>query len=90
MPKRFTVTLPIYVEAEVEAANAADAVKAISHIIEFGRYWNCLVLRNVNVLSWYPTVDRHAMADKHCITLNRIDVYADVGAEEITAAAATA
>ena len=93
MPK-FTVTVPIRLEADVEANSAADAAKAISQIVKFHRYWMGLTLYGVQITGWSPTVDRSPFtngitADKHCITLNEMEIYAELDAadNEITAAA---
>jgi hypothetical protein len=91
---KYTVTVPIKLEADVEADNAEDAAKAISQIVRFHRFWAGLTLYGVQIIGWRPTVDRSPFAnaitaDKHCITLNEMEIYAELDAadNEITAAA---
>ena len=94
MPK-YTVTIPVMFEAKVEANNAADATNAISQIVKVSNRWGRICFHGVNDLDWHPIVNHdpivNAMADKNCITLNEIEIYAEVDAmpeEEIAAATA--
>jgi hypothetical protein len=88
MPK-FTVTVPIKFEVEVlQAANAEDAAKAISQIVNFDRRWCWITFSDVEITSWRPKVE--AVTGKHCITLNEIEFYSTVYAAEKIDTAATA
>jgi hypothetical protein len=88
MRKKYTVYLPITLEAEVEADSAETAAKAISRIVTFNHRWSALALRCVDIIGWRPEIEE--VTGPHCITLREIEVYANLDQVQGGTAAATA